>query len=246
MKLRVMSYNVQSGFANGREIHNYLPQAEHIASYSPDVVALQEVSIRHPFGKPIDYPTLVARHLGMNYAFAKALDYADYFPGCDGCYGVAVLSKYPVELITSLMLPVPEGIEPRTAVITRIHAPEPFYMISTHLSYQGEFEGDAEGRIEQLATIFRYLDANGLYPAILAGDLNSQPDDASIYALREKFDVFNDGRSDQPTANSQKFGWVQIDYISAAPKGAVRCEKFFTGNDCTASDHYAVLADLEI
>ena len=144
------------------------------------------------------------------------------------------------------MLPVPEGIEPRTAVITRIHAPEPFYMISTHLSYQGEFEGDAEGRIEQLATIFRYLDANGLYPAILAGDLNSQPDDASINALREKFDVFNDGRSDQPTANSQKFGWVQIDYISAAPKGAVRCEKFFTGNDCTASDHYAVLADLEI
>lgn len=246
MNLRVMSYNVQSGFANGRQIHDYIPQAAHMASVNADVIALQEVAIRHPHGKPVDYPAAVAEYLGMEYVFAKALDYADYFPGSEGCYGVAILSKYPVRHIASLMLPVPDKIEPRAALITQIAAPTPFYMISTHLSFQGEFDGDAAARVEQLQIIFNCLDANSLYPAILAGDLNSQPQDAAIDCLRKKFDVFNDGRCSLPTAKSSKFGWVQIDYIAAAPQSAVKCLNFFRGDDCTVSDHYAVIADLEI
>ena len=243
MKMRVMSYNTQSGFANGRIIHNYLAQAEHIAANNPDVVALQEVAINHPRGEKVDYPAAVAKHLGMeHYCYAKALD----FEASNGKYGVAILSKYPMKMLAEIMLPVPDGIEPRVAAVARIEAPVPFYMVCTHLSFQGEFEGDVAGRVEQLKTIFRYLDENQCYPAILAGDLNSQPQDESIQALREKFEVLNDGRDDRPTANSQKFGWVQIDYIAAAPAGRFKCECFTRGDDCTVSDHYAVIADLEL
>jgi len=241
-----MSYNTQSGFAKGRKVHNYLPQAEHIACYNPDVVALQEVAINHPFGEKINYPELVAKHLGMNYCFGKALDFCDMFPECDGTYGVAVLSKYPVEPVEKIMLPVPEGIEPRVALVTRIDAPTPFYMVSTHLSYQGEFPNDTNSRVDQLETVFAYLKKHQLSPVVLAGDLNSQPQDNSIDALRREFDVFNDGRSDLPTAESSKYGWVQIDYISAAPKAQWKCDRFFVGSDCSVSDHYAVIADLEI
>ena len=246
MKLRVMTYNVQSGFANGRKIHDYIPQAEHMASYAPDVIALQEVAIRHPHGKKIDYPALAADFLKMNYVFAKALDYEDYFPGCDGCYGVAILSKYPLKHIKSIMLPVPDEIEPRTALIVEVDAPVRFYMVCTHLSFQGEFENDADARVEQLQTVFKYLAENNLYPAILAGDLNSQPQDASINALRAEFDVFNDNFCNESTAYSKKFGWVQIDYIAAAPQKRIKCENLFRGNDCTASDHYAIIADFEL
>ena len=242
MKMRVMSYNTQSGFANGRKIHNYVAQADHITANNPDIVALQEVAINHPAGEKVDYPAAVAKRLGMEYCYAKALD----FEACDGKYGVAILSKYPMEKVAEIMLPVPEGIEPRVAAVARINAPVPFYMVCTHLSFQGEFEGDAEGRIEQLKTIFRYLDENQCYPAILAGDLNSQPQDTSIQTLREKFEVLNDGRDDRPTAFSKKFGWVQIDYIAAAPAGRFKCECFTRGDDCTVSDHYAVIADLEL
>ena len=70
MKLRVMSYNVQSGFANGRKVHDYIPQAAHMAAMNADVIALQEVAIRHPHGKPIDYPAVTAEYLGMEYSFA--------------------------------------------------------------------------------------------------------------------------------------------------------------------------------
>ena len=239
MKLRVMSYNTQSGFAIGRKVHDFRPQADHIASYSPDVVALQEVSIRHPKGEQIDYPAEVAKRIGMNYLFGKAMDLPP-----DGIYGVAILSKYPLELVDSLILPVPEGIEPRPALIVKVCAPTPFYMVSTHLSYQGEFDGDDLGRIEQLRTITNFLAEKNLFPVILAGDLNSAPDDASIDFLRTKFDVFSDNRNVQPTCMT-KFGDLQIDFISGFPQKKFVCHDIFAGNDRTASDHQAVIADLE-
>ena len=240
MNLRVMSYNTQSGFANGRKVHDFRAQADHIASYAPDVVALQEVSIRHPKGEPIDYPAETAKRLGMNYIFGRAMD----LPPA-GIYGVAILSKYPLELVDSLILPVPEMIEPRPALIVKVCVPVPFYMVSTHLSYQGEFDGDDLGRIEQLRCIMDFLAKNSLSPVILAGDLNSAPNDISIDTLREKFDVFSDGRNVEATCVT-KFGWLQIDFISGFPQGKFHCKEIFAGNDCTASDHKALIADLEL
>lgn len=240
MKLRVMSYNTQSGFAIGRKVHDFRPQADHIASYSPDVVALQEVSIRHPKGEQIDYPAEVAKRIGMNYLFGKAMDLPP-----NGIYGVAILSKYPLELVDSLILPVPENIEPRPALIVKVCAPTPFYMVSTHLSYQGEFEGDDAGRVEQLQTIIKFLEEKSLAPVILAGDLNSAPEDPSIDFLRKSFDVFSDQYPVAPTCCSSKFGEQQIDFISGFPQKKFVCRNIFAGNDRTASDHQAVIADLE-
>ena len=122
MKMRVMSYNTQSGFANGRKIHNYVAQADHIAANNPDIVALQEVAINHPAGEKVDYPAAVAKRLGMEYCYAKAMD----FETDNGKYGVAILSKYPMKMLAEIMLPVPDGIEPRVAAVARIEAPVPF------------------------------------------------------------------------------------------------------------------------
>lgn len=239
MKIRVLSYNTQSGFALGRKVHDHLSQAAHILSYSPDVVALQEVAIRHPNGAPINYPAEAAAFLKFNYVFGKALDF-----GINGEYGVAVMSKFPLREVAKLFLPVPEKIEPRIALIVKVLAPEPFYMISTHLSYQGEFPGDDEGRIAQVNCILDYLDANNLYPAILAGDLNSAPEDVSIDALRRKFTVFSDRQPIQPTCETS-FGPLQIDFISGSPGENIICHNIEAGCNCTFSDHRAVIADLE-
>ena len=240
MKLRVMTYNTQSGFALGREVHDFRPQADHIASYDPDVVALQEVSIRHPKGEQIDYPAEVAKRIGMNYLFGKAMDLPP-----NGIYGVAVLSKYPLEPVDSIILPVPEGIEPRPALIVKVCAPTPFYMVSTHLSYQGEMENDDAFRVEQLKYLTSVLAEKQLSPVILAGDLNSAPEDDSINFLRKSFDVFSDNSGLGPTCTNNKFGWQQIDFITGFPQGKFACKQIFRGNDRTASDHYAVITDLE-
>ena len=90
-----------------------------------------------------------------------------------------------------------------------------------------------------------HLERKQLAPVILAGDLNSASDDDSIKFLRKKFEVFSDKNPIEPTC-STKFGWLQIDFISGFPPGKFSCEKIFRGNDCTVSDHYAVIADLEL
>ena len=239
MKLRIVSYNTQSGFANGRIIHDFVPQAEVIAGFAPDVVALQEVAIRHPKGKPVDYPAEVAARLQMNYLFAEAMTLGE-----NGHYGVAILSRFPLERICDIHLPVPAEIEPRVALVARVHAPTPFYMVSTHLSFQGEFEGDDEGRVRQIQTILQILEERRLAPVILAGDLNAAPQAAAIEALRQRLSVLNDGRSDRPTALTSKYGWVQIDYIAASRD--IQCREFRFGDDCQASDHYPAFAEVEL
>jgi endonuclease/exonuclease/phosphatase family metal-dependent hydrolase len=218
-----------------------MAQVQEIASYSPDLVALQEVAIRHPKGKPVDYPAAAARELNMNYLFANAFDLGE-----NSYYGVALLSKFPMEKVAEIMLPVPENIEPRIALVAKVNAPQPFYAVSTHLSYQGEFEGDEEGRAVQIKTVLDFLEKNSLYPAILAGDLNATPDTAALNALRENFTVLSDGREEMLTANSTKYGWVQIDYISLSKDGTWHCDSLRKGKDCTVSDHYAVIAELTL
>ena len=239
MNLRIVTYNTQSGFANGRIIHDFLPQAQVIAAFAPDVVALQEVAIRHPQGKPVDYPAEVAARLQMHYLFAEAMTLGE-----DGHYGVAILSRFPLERLRDIPLPVPEGIEPRVALVARVYAPTPFFMVSTHLSYQGEFDGDDEGRVRQIGAILRFLDEQRLAPVILAGDLNAAPQAPALQALRQKLAVLNDGRSDRSTARTGKYGWLQIDYIATSP--AVQCRGFQIGDDCQASDHHPVFAQVEI
>jgi endonuclease/exonuclease/phosphatase family metal-dependent hydrolase len=158
---------------------------------------------------------------------------------------VAILSKYELETVDSLILPVPSpDIEPRPALIVKVNAPKPFYMVSTHLSYQGEFDNDDEGRVIQLKFILDYLQSHSIAPVILAGDLNSAPEDPSINMLRQTFDVFSDNQGVKPTCIT-KFGWQQIDFITGFPQGKFTCRKIEIGNDRTASDHYALIADLE-
>ena len=232
MKLVFTSYNTQSGFGIGRKIHDFSAQAREIASHQPDVVALQEVAIRHPMGKPVDYPAEVANLLGMNYLFAQAMGL-----GQDGLYGVALLSKYPLEKIAELSLPVPKNIEPRVALVAKVATPIPFYAVSTHLSFQGEFDGDDAGRKIQIGAVMDFLQDNRLFPAILAGDLNSRPDASAIVAVRKKFDLFNDHGDGRSTAKTSKYGWTMIDYIAGAPRGYFNLLKFSTGTDCVSSDH---------
>ena len=241
MKIVFTSYNTQSGFGIGRKIHDYTAQVRELASHHPDVAALQEVAIRHPMGKPVDYPAAVAEALGMHYLFAEAMELDK-----GGRYGVALLSKYPLKKVAELRLPVPEGIEPRAALVAEVLAPVPFYAVSTHLSYQGEFDGDGEGREKQIGAIIDFLKKENLFPAILAGDLNSRSADASIEAVRKDFDLFNDRGDGRPTAESSKYGWEMIDYIAGAPQGRFRLLDFRTGENCTASDHYSVTAELEL
>ena len=238
MKLRVMSYNLQSGL--GRDgVWDWRRSAAEIARIAPDVAALQEVAVNRPQYPGIDYPALAAKQLDMHAVFDRALT----FPN-GGEYGVAILSRFPLEKVARLALPLPPEAEPRIALVVKVLAPEPFHCICTHFPFQGEYADDDAGRTAAAAEIDAYAAAHRLAPCLLMGDLNSPPHAPALELLRRRWRVLNDLGSGVPTAETGKYGWMQIDYIAASRD--IQCREFRFGDDCQASDHYPAFTEVEL
>lgn len=239
MKLRVMTYNLHSGLDVDFKPANPA-QCDVVAAEAPDILGAEEVAVYRRFDPALNMPVEMGKKLDMEYGFSKALDLPNETPSAE--YGVAAFSKYPMDFVDKLFLPAAD--EPRVFGVYRIHAEKEFYFVVTHFLFQGECEGDEEKRAASVKMISDYLAEHNYYPAILVGDLNATPESQAIRDLHEVADVWNDADPETKTAYSSKFGWVQIDYIASFPKGAFTLEKFYFGENITASDHRPAIADL--
>lgn len=238
--MRILTYNVASGIGSD-ERFDWHRSCELIRSVNPDVAALQEVAVCRPNCPPVDYPAAVSAALGMNGEYACTLSFAN-----GGKFGNMVLSRFPLERTLKITLDLPKEIEPRKALVVRVLAPKPFYFISTHLPYQGECENDDPIRLACVRQIQQTLEANGWFPAILCGDLNNPPEAPAIRFLHEAWNVTNDLNEGLPTAKTGKFGWQQIDYVCCRPQDAFRVISNRRIEDCVASDHYPIVAEVDI
>ena len=228
--VNVASYNIRSfrGMDGARDIDRTIAA---IAGLQCDICGLQEVRKTAADAEPpIE---IAAQRLGMKAFFAQTLDRPDFI------YGIGILSRYPFEVVETLTLPIPEGHEPRTAIIARIDHPQgAFYFINTHLS---AYQNDA-GREKQLELILDTVRARNYTPAILVGDLNSKPESKTIKLLLEDWEVFGDAAFTCPAQNPT----MRIDYIAAYPKGAFRDRSYEVVNDETSSDHRPIKAQLTL
>ncbi len=244
--LRIMSYNIDSGIGTDK-CFDPMRSMKVIQDCSPDVVALQEVPKCRPpradvlssacDSQSFDYVQEASAALGLNGIFGSSL--GDFF-------GNGILSKFTMEEVTKLVLPFPAEAEPRIALVVKINAPTPFYMIATHLAYQGEYDGDDEGRALALQAIQDFIEKEHLAPVVLAGDLNAGPDSPALEFLKQNWDITNFTKPIQPTAKTGKYGWMQIDYICTYPKGAFQCDNFEVIDNYGPSDHYPVAAEVEL
>ncbi|HEX8333386.1 MAG TPA: endonuclease/exonuclease/phosphatase family protein, partial [Segetibacter sp.] len=141
-----------------------------IKQYSPDVVALQEVDVNTiRSGKTSNQAADLAKLARMPYYyFAKAIDYQE------GEYGVAILSRYPMEDMKNTPLPTEEETkgERRTlaTAVIRLPSGKRFVFASTHLDAQ---RADTN-RYLQINKIVEVLQKEKL-PVVIAGDFNAQP-----------------------------------------------------------------------
>jgi len=238
--MRIISFNIDSGVGTDLQ---FAPERslEVIRSAAPDIAALQEVAVCRPNRPPVNYPELAGRTLGLHTAYGKALDFDN-----GGQFGNAVLSRFPLELTEVFPLPVPENAEPRAALIVKVLAEKPFYLISLHLPFQGECPDDDIVRKDLLSLLQKHLEEKSYFPALLAGDLNNPEHSPALESLREKWDIANDSGPALPTAKTRKFGWMQIDFICGYPKGVWNFRKFERVDALGASDHYPVLAEFEL
>lgn len=231
--VRVLNINTRmSG-----KIVNYdaTPFADFIEQYDPDFVMLQEVDYKTSRNGKRDFTTELAAETGYFSAFGPAIEYDG------GKYGVAILSKYPIEKIsnTSLTGDVSEMKEKRTVLYIDVVLPntdDKIRLAVTHLDHSTNNVRSA--MVQQLNAAI-----GTSVPTILAGDFNALPSESAISEGMTSWDrVCNNFATYPSTGPSSK-----IDYIFAKPAGRWIKKSFrVLDNTSSLTDHCALLAEIDL
>ncbi len=211
MQCKVMTYNVQS--CNDFE-EKRLGSQEKLIAYlrevDADVVVLNE--IRDIPGNPLteDQAGVIARGLGWNYRFAKAIDLYD------GEYGNAILTRHPIKAFSVTPIPLkplmPDEEQPRwreARCVLRAEVEINGEELVVFGSHFGLSAGEQRYAVEITSAL---LDAE-TKPHVFMGDLNMEPHDpilAPIFArLQDTAAVMKEQKLSQVSDNPT----VKIDYV---------------------------------
>lgn len=240
MTCKVMTYNIQSC---NDHLEGRLGSQEKLIAYvrevSPDILVLNEV--RDIPGNPLteEQAGMIARGLGWNWKFARAID----LPG--GEYGNAILTPHPITDFSVTPIPLkpllPGEEEPRWREARCVLRAEidvngkPIVVFGSHF---GLSEGEQNYAVEITTAL---LDAEEK-PHVLMGDFNMKPDDpilAPIFArMQDASSVMAEPKlsfvSDHPT--------IKIDYIFVSEGITVHAADIPAS---MISDHRPHWADIE-
>lgn len=240
--LRLLSYNVHACVGmDGRLSPERIARVT--ARSQADVVALQELDMGRGRSDYQDQAQEIARLLEMDWHFHPAWALAEEQ------YGDAVLSRLPMRLVHSGVLPGPSplGVEPRGAIWAEVELGENrVQIINTHLGLRRREQAD---QIEKLLGEDWLGAAVQAGPTILCGDYNfsprSRPYRRVVARLRDAYDDMG-GPRPAPTYCS----WaplLRIDHLFVCPRLRVeRIGVVRTTLSRSASDHLPLLATLRI
>lgn len=227
--LRVMTFNIHhaAGLDEKIDIERI---AGVIKDQHPDLVAIQEVDRGTRRVGGADQPAELARLTGLNMHFSPAFDLMG------GQYGQVILSRDPIEDVTTLKLPRLKD-EQRIAIVAQIARPgQALRFVATHLTHNSEPE-----RVGQVTELLKQLQADDSPPTILAGDLNSTPGSAPIRLLLESF---TDTTGPDALSHPAEAPRIKIDWILLSRQSPWRAGKVTVIDNTVASDHRPVVVDL--
>jgi endonuclease/exonuclease/phosphatase family metal-dependent hydrolase len=236
-RIRVLTYNIHAG-KDTQLVENVARVAAFIDSTAADIVLLQEVDRRTRRANGADHFAELQRLTRMHGVFSKSID----FQG--GEYGIAILSRWPVDSVQALPLKVdgaPANYEQRIALHVRVAAPAgPLDVLNTHLDAGGP---GTYRRQELIAVLAHMKQRTGQAPLLLGGDLNARPTTDDIQALSfvmtDAFATCGTGAGESFPAHSPD---RRIDYIFFQRARCVSARVLAT----QASDHRPLLAIIEI
>lgn len=233
-RLRVLTYNIHHGNPPAKKgVIDLDAIAAVIMAQQPDVVLLQEVDVLTKRSGGIDQGKYLAKKLGMQEYFAKAIN----FDG--GEYGIVILSKLPMDNQKTHFLPSKQGVKSEARVLATanitLSTGKKITIGNTHL----DSEADPGSRELQVTAIRQIVQKESL-AFVLGGDLNATPESAVI----SKLDMFmkrtckiNCGftfPADLPNRT--------IDYIAFTPGKGVRILTHSVIQEWHASDHQPIIA----
>jgi endonuclease/exonuclease/phosphatase family metal-dependent hydrolase len=177
--LKVMSYNIHHANPPSKAgLIDLDAIAAVINKENPDLVGLQEVDKFTRRCGNIDQAKVLAEKTGLYYQFFKAIDHDG------GDYGVAILSRYPIESSSKIDLPQVMKGEARVLATVQVTLPnkQRVTFANTHLDAQ---RADSN-RVVQMNAILTHLESKK-GPILLVGDLNCEANKEPIIRLDRTF-----------------------------------------------------------
>jgi endonuclease/exonuclease/phosphatase family metal-dependent hydrolase len=181
--LRVATLNIWNRFGPWEERLAAIRAG--VGALAPDLLGLQEVVRLEPDdGDGLDQAAAIAEGFGYHVAYGRARD--------ERWFGNAILSRWPIARTHVFELPREGTDERRTLLFAEIASPFgaiPFFV--THLNWKFE-EGHVRA-VQMREAVLRIQALAGRagdgFPAILAGDMNAEPDSDEIRYLRGLTDL---------------------------------------------------------
>lgn len=240
--VRILTFNIHAG-KDATQQPNIERVAAVIDSTDADIVMLQEVDRRTQRAGGADHLAELEKLTGMFAVFAKSLDYQG------GDYGIALLSRWPIDSATTVQLKVEppqerSGVshEPRVALHAVVRTPSgPLHVLNTHIDAGGPATYRRQEVIGILAWIRNHVPAGE--PVIMGGDLNARPVTDEIAAvslsLSDAFGTCGTGAGETfPASGPDR----RIDYVFYRQARCLNARVQQT----QASDHRPLLVTLEI
>jgi endonuclease/exonuclease/phosphatase family metal-dependent hydrolase len=238
--LRVMSFNLHHGVGADERL-DLERSAALVAATAADVVALQEVdSNLGPRSAFVDQPMWLARHLGMDVAFAATIDLPPTARSGPGPrrYGIALLANQPIRGARVVDLPQPAGTEPRRLLVGAVTAgAHTVKVLATHLQHDS-----AAARLAQAEAIAAEVAASAT-PVVLLGDLNATPGDPELGPLSGLVDSWAAAGEGAGATFPSDRPRIRIDHVLVSPDLTVSAAAIVPSE---ASDHLAVVVDLAV
>ena len=248
--LRLATWNIYGGRVwDGSRVDLDLTLAT-LRRLDADLVAVQEVDRDQERSHRADQARQLGEALEMEWRYAPALlgtpgnpngwrapAHGDADPG-GTAYGIALLSRLPLEGTETVLLPQAGRDEPRVALVAELADGERRLSVAgTHLSFV------PGPNLRQLRALQRHLDERG-GPRLLLGDLNLWWPAVRLLSLPGWRPLVHGGTfRNRPPGSSAPL--VQLDHVLAAGAGhtlEVRGSQIVSG---PASDHRAVVVELE-
>ena len=222
-EVKVMTWNI-SGAVGTDEIFNLNRIIDEIKENNPDIIGLQEVDDN------VDV-SIIADELNMDYYYSEAGDSNE---------GNAILSKYDIDEVNVVNLPLIDGERPRILINAKItiHKNKWDFYVSHFSRYDKPID-----HVNQAKFVSSYISENSYSFVVLMGDLNFAPESLSYYELMYGYEIkFKDTYASLNSDTGYTFRsdnrFKRIDYIFCSfDLSPIRSRVIHT----EASDHCAVL-----
>jgi endonuclease/exonuclease/phosphatase family metal-dependent hydrolase len=236
MSLRVMTWNVHGCRGFDRRF-NPVRIARIIEKADPDIAALQELDSERRRSGGENQPGRIAHLLDMHYAFHASVRDEN------GDYGVAVLSRFPLDTVCSEPLPRWRACEPRGVLWVRAHTPAgPVHVLNTHFGLRRR---EQERQMEALLGEEWLASAGFDGPGVVCGDFNLTRNSAPIQRLEKRLRNVQAGRARRYYATWM--GLRTLDHIFVTDDfSVVHVASPRSPRVRLASDHLPLIAELRL